>query len=474
MKKAFLSNLLLLLFFNLLIKPLYIFGIDRTIQNKVGEDAYGMYFTWFNFTFIFQIISDLGTTYFNNSYLSQNRHLLNKYFPSIFQLKIILSLIYIVVCVLAGQLFGYGGVSFYLMVAIQLLISMILFLRTNISGMGFYKLDSYVSVADKLFLILALGIMLFLPNYFGNISIERFIQTQFWCYLLLLMLLIGINKKIGVSFFGKIDYSKITYFFQKSYPFAIVVILMSLYTRSDAIFIEKLLPDGAFHAGVYAAAYRLLDAANMIGYLFAALLLPMFARLLKTKENLEELLQTSLKIIVSFSIGFSIAVFVWRNDLIRMLNHEANEYWGNVLGFLMLTFIPVSINYIFGTFLTAKQSLKKMYPIFLIGILINVGLNLLLIPHYQALGAALSTLVTQLFIAWRQVRLTILETNFDFSFVFKKIVLYSFGVVVWSIFNNTFLLSFDWKVAFLFNGLIIVIWTFMSKLLKFEDFKTVI
>jgi hypothetical protein len=41
-----------------------------------------------------------------------------------------------------------------------------------------------------------------------------------------------------------------------------------------------MLPDGKIQSSIYASAYRLLDAANMIAYLFAGLLLPLFARML--------------------------------------------------------------------------------------------------------------------------------------------------------------------------------------------------
>ncbi|MEZ4982583.1 MAG: hypothetical protein R2769_13570 [Saprospiraceae bacterium] len=55
--------------------------------------------------------------------------------------------------------------------------------------------------------------------------------------------------------------------FKKSLPFALVILLMSLYTRMDVIMIENMLEDGKYQAGVYGAGYRLLDASNMIGYL---------------------------------------------------------------------------------------------------------------------------------------------------------------------------------------------------------------
>ena len=79
MLKKFLSGLGLLLALNLLIKPIWIFGIDRTVQNITGTD-YGFYYSIFNFSILFSIFLDLGITGFNNRQVSQNNDLLKEHF----------------------------------------------------------------------------------------------------------------------------------------------------------------------------------------------------------------------------------------------------------------------------------------------------------------------------------------------------------------------------------------------------------
>jgi O-antigen/teichoic acid export membrane protein len=54
---------------------------------------------------------------------------------------------------------------------------------------------------------------------------------------------------------------------------------MAIYLRVDAVLIEKLHAGKSTSAGVYAGAYRITDALNTVGYIWAGLLLPMFARL---------------------------------------------------------------------------------------------------------------------------------------------------------------------------------------------------
>ncbi|NRA49561.1 MAG: oligosaccharide flippase family protein [Phaeodactylibacter sp.] len=96
MKREFLINIIFLLTANLLIKPFYLFGIDRTVQNTVEGDGYGLYFTLFNFTFIFQIVNDFGIQNFNNRNIAQHRHLIDKYFPNILVLKAGLGIVFFI------------------------------------------------------------------------------------------------------------------------------------------------------------------------------------------------------------------------------------------------------------------------------------------------------------------------------------------------------------------------------------------
>ena len=72
---------------------------------------------------------------------------------------------------------------------------------------------------------------------------------------------------------------------KKSYPYAILTLLMASYNRFDAILLERLLPNGSQQAGIYAQAFRILDAAAMFALLFAGLLLPMFSKMIKKCNN---------------------------------------------------------------------------------------------------------------------------------------------------------------------------------------------
>ena len=94
MQQKFLSNLVLLLLLNLVIKPVAIFGIDATVQNQVGSEEYGLYFSLLNFTYLFNILLDLGINNFTTKNVAQYPGLMAKYMGRIAGLRLVLFVLY--------------------------------------------------------------------------------------------------------------------------------------------------------------------------------------------------------------------------------------------------------------------------------------------------------------------------------------------------------------------------------------------
>ncbi|MCW5922928.1 MAG: polysaccharide biosynthesis C-terminal domain-containing protein [Saprospiraceae bacterium] len=412
MNREFILNVLLLVFINLLIKPFFIFGIDLTVQNRVGED-YGLYFALLNLTYIFQILNDFGIQNFNSRYLSQHPQLLPKYFPNLLAIKFLLGVFYIVLTLfVAWGIFGYGSRELPLLLILlfnAVLVQLTLYLRSNLSGLGHYRLDSLLSSLDKLLMLATCGILLWgnLPGI--PLNIETFALAQTLALALTALIVFWVLRQ-KADFPVRPSWAKnwragrpvVLFLLRKSFPYALVILLMFAYTRLDGVLLERLLPDGKAHAEVFAGAYRLLDACNMFGFMFASLLLPMFARLLKNDgtNGARSLASLSFNLLWAGSLTLVTVICFAREDLLRlMMPTRANAYRWDTLGVLIWAFVPVSLTYIFGTLLTAHEKLREMGRVFIFGILLNLVLNLFLIPRYQAFGTALAAVLTQSFVS---------------------------------------------------------------------------
>lgn len=399
-QKAFVFNLCLLIFLNLLVKPFWMLGIDVGVQNSVGADSYGLYFALTNFTLLFYMVLDMGTANFNNRNIARNSQLLDKHLSNYITLRLLLGVVYFVLIYVVALLIGYRGYQLRLLFWIglnQFLSVFLLYVRSNISALQMFKTDSVISVTDKLLMILICGLLLW-----GNVTdqpmkIEWFIWSQTVAYLVTIAVALCIVLK--KSKLRKLSWN--TAFFlviiKKSFPYALVTLLMACYYRMDSVMLERMLPGntGAVQSGIYASAFRLMDTLAMISYLFAVILLPLFSKMLKQKEDVVPIVRTSFSLLFLFSISAVVILYAYREPLIQWFYPEIAEHSVAVFGLIIFGLIPISMNYLFGTLLTANGSMKQLNIIAGIGIVINVVVNLLLIPRMQACGSAVASLCTQ-------------------------------------------------------------------------------
>ncbi|HBZ66640.1 MAG TPA: hypothetical protein DEO70_07365 [Bacteroidales bacterium] len=483
MQRKFLTNLVLLLFLNLIIKPFWIFGIDLQFQNLVGTEAYGFYFTILNFSFLFNIILDLGITNFNIRNIAQNSHLLHKHFSNIFVVKLLLLVVYFIFTMITGLLIGYDQQQLRLLAVVgfnQFLLSFILYLRSNISGLLLFKTDSILSVLDRVFMILLLGFLIWYPATRKVFKLEWFVYAQTVSYLI--TVIIGLVVVIRKSAFKRLNWNWpfILMIVKKSFPYAILVLLMTSYNRVDSVFIERLLPKGVgeTQVGIYASAFRILDAVNMVAYLFSVLLLPLFANMLKNKQDIRPMLKLSFTLVFVLSVSVAILSFVFRYEVMTMLYplHAEEtttdfviriQQAARLFGLLMFGFVAISSSYVMGTLLTAHGSLLKLNLTAALSMICSVILNLVLVPSLMAFGSGLASLVSQYISAAIQIVLVIkvFKINVNYGYLVRLIAFLALAFLMASILKST---TLSWVYSVIISGILILILVFSLKLLDLK------
>jgi O-antigen/teichoic acid export membrane protein len=102
------------------------------------------------------------------------------------------------------------------------------------------------------------------------------------------------------------------------------------------------------------------------------------------------------------------------------------------------------------------------------GVLLNITLNLLLIPKYQAIGAALSSVVTQFTMALLQVLLSfkhfkiVIEIKNTVSFLVFVFVGIAIAVISTKLFNS-------WFFGFIFSLGGLVLLAFVVRIFKLNE-----
>lgn len=436
MQKKFLKNLALVLILNFLVKPFYILGIDAEMLKQIEEHSpgdYGIYFSLLNLSFILNIFLDLGINNYNTRNIARNSQLLKKHFSGILSVRLLLSFAYLVLLIIAALILGYQSRHLQLLVILgfnQILIAFIMYFRSNLAGLHLFKEDSIISVIDRALLVVFCSLMLWGGIRTEPIKIEWFILAQTAAYACTFIIAGGLIYQRTQSFRLKIKPAFSVMIMKKSLPYALLILLMTVYYRSDSIMIERMMPKGAVEAANYARGFRFFEALNMVGFLFAGLLLPIFAKQLKQRQSTNELLGLSLKLMMSFALISAVAFFVFSREIIEwryaVSGQELTDS-ASAFALLMVCLIFIAASYIFSTLLTANGNMGHLNKIAAAGVLLNIGLNLFFIPTYGIVGAAFASLITQVLSAVTQIILSYVQVKIRIE---RKIYLQLLGFTI--------------------------------------------
>jgi O-antigen/teichoic acid export membrane protein len=472
MQRIFFSNLVLAIFLNLLIKPLALFGIDATVQNRVGPEDYGLYFSLLNFSVMFNMLLDLGINNFTTKSIAQSPDEARGYFGKLMGLRLLLFVLYLVFLLLSALILGYRNQELHLLSLLALMQFLILttgFCRSHFAGFHFFKYDALMSVLDRTLLIVFGGAILFIPQLGIEMNIQLFIWIQVVSYFIAtIVALVLLWNHIDKPLLGwDLKFGK--NYLRQSIPYALLVILMLVYTRTDGVMLERIHPKGAYESGIYAQGFRLLDALFMFGMIFAGLLLPLFSRQLKeNKKMILEMLDSAGNLLISGAvviviITISNAAFILNLIYTNGLESMASFQW------LMLSFLAICMNFIFGTLLTANGNMRFLNWSSAVGIGVNIILNLYLIPDYGAKGAAFTTFVTQSTVAIFQFFYC--KRLFDIPINLKLI--FRYGILIGLLVGANFFVHDHFNLLFIQILLSIVLLVSLS-FLRIENLKSLL
>jgi O-antigen/teichoic acid export membrane protein len=425
----FYSSLGLLVVLNVLIKPVWIFFIDRQVQNQVGTTSYGVYFSLLNFSIVFSFLLDWGFTAFVNRQVATDEGMIYR-ISQLLRLKMLFVLVYAAVVFGAAFLTGIKEWEILLKVAgIQILTSLFIFLRAIITAQQWFRTDAWLSVLDKTLVILLCAGFIYLPATFGTISINIFLWMQLASTAFAIVCAILILQKKGILLFETRPTPGKNALLKAALPFALIILLMSAHYRLDGFLLERLHSNGAYEAGLYAGAYRLLDAANMVGYLFASFLLPFIAKQHHLNQDTRSVVLHSRHVLLLFALFISLAAIFMAPWIQRLLYHNND---GEAITVLQLS-IPALIGYsavqVYGTVLTATGHIVAFCRIVLVAVLLNITGNIIMIPGMGARGAAIAALFSQGFCGIATLVYAHKKCNTDIHA--RSILMYTFiGAVV--------------------------------------------
>lgn len=259
-------------------------------------------------------------------------------------------------------------------------------------------LSKYVVFSRNITFIIINGIKIFLILHEYDL-IWFVITATFGFFLDALFLIITYTKTHKSILSWRFDKDMAFELMKNSWPLMFSAFLISVHMKIDQVMIGNILDTK--QVGIYSVAVRLAEFWYFIPSIIVSTLMPYFVEL---RENNNELYYFRLTQLYSlmFWMGIGVGVFVifFGKDIIKVL--FGSDYAGayEALIFNIWAGIFVAQSSAKGIWVISEN--LQLYRIVanLVAVLINVSLNIALIPIYGISGAAIATLFTRFLNNW--------------------------------------------------------------------------
>jgi O-antigen/teichoic acid export membrane protein len=182
-------------------------------------------------------------------------------------------------------------------------------------------------------------------------------------------------------------------------PVGISQALVVLYFRIDAILLGLL--RGPVDVAHYAAAYRFVDLGNFGAAAFMGSMYPLMVRRGQNvgRDWLIVAYQRSADLLMFVAVPLTVTILILSNSVIFLIFPRDFEPSIGALRILSLVLIPIYFNNLVGHLVLTVHREKIFLWVSLGAAVLNVGLNLWLIPVYGIMAASGITVLTELYVA---------------------------------------------------------------------------
>jgi len=171
-------------------------------------------------------------------------------------------------------------------------------------------------------------------------------------------------------------------------------IFVTGYVKLDQILVFEFA--GSREAGLYGAAYRLLDQVQFIPISVMTTLFPLIAAAYATgKDRVKNLLQASAEYLSMASFPILAFTIVAAEPIMKLLFGPQFAPAAPALPVLAGAFVSISFGYLVGNMVVILELQRRFAIYAALGLVLNATLNVLLIPSYGFLAAAWVTLLTE-------------------------------------------------------------------------------
>ena len=180
-------------------------------------------------------------------------------------------------------------------------------------------------------------------------------------------------------------------------PFAATAVLTSIYYSIDMVMLTNMV--GNYATGIYNATYKLISVLTLFYGIYTAVIFPVMSKFYKNDEKMLLVsYEKSIKYLMLVIIPLAIATMFYSADIIHLIYGNEYEAASSILSILIWTVCLLFISGAGNSLLNASYKEVSVTKIYFIAAVFNVVLNFILIPYLSYIGAAITTVLSDVLI----------------------------------------------------------------------------
>jgi O-antigen/teichoic acid export membrane protein len=413
--------------------------ILKMITQYLGVSGYGDYVTIYEYLGFFAIFADLGIYTIAVKEMSKNEQQRATIIGNIMALRSTLAIILMGLAVVIGFILPqYQGTLIPVGIFIAAFTTFFTMLQGTICSvlqvhykmqystlsMVLGKLASLVYVIIVIYYLYPQTGVMAVTSIIDNLSLggsghelaAQPLENGFW-HLLLGGIIGGVVMYYIASFYARklikfrfrFDYNYWIEVLKTAVPYGLALILNNIYFKIDILLLSLLIPpeSAGIQTGIYGVAMRILEMLVIIPVYFMNSVLPLLMKYIREDSaKLTKLIQYSFDFLIAASLPILVGIGLLALPIVRLIS--TNEFVTNLnrgfygsdiaLQILMFALVFSFINSLFGFILVAVEKQIKLLWINSACVLFNLIANIIFIPSYGFIGAALTSVLSELFI----------------------------------------------------------------------------
>lgn len=198
-------------------------------------------------------------------------------------------------------------------------------------------------------------------------------------------------------------------YFKDALAFGAILIFAYIYFRIDALMLS--LMKGSYDVGIYGVPYKILDIILLVPAIFMGVVFPLFAKYgLQDRRRLARIFTKSQDALIIVGLPITAGIIILAQPIVDLIGGQEfltastvqlGSYPITAVHTLQILMVAVFLSFLshpYNYVLTANGYQRKLVAPNIGYAVFNIGLNLILIPKFSYLAAAVVTVLTEVFV----------------------------------------------------------------------------